>query len=71
VWDRKAKKQAIKAVGTGSRKKKTVGSEFYNNLAGIFGSKIMKLGSGIQVGKYVADDMRMKKCYDCIVQKWA
>ena len=27
--------------------------------------------SGIQVGKYVADDMRMKKCYDCIVQKWA
>jgi len=27
--------------------------------------------NGIQLVKYLADDMRMKKCYDCIVQKWA
>lgn len=32
---------------------------------------IAVIENGRQIGKYVADDMQMKKCYACIVQKWA
>ena len=39
--DKKAKKEANRSGG----KKKAVGSEFFNNLAGIFGSKTMKIGA--------------------------
>ena len=39
--DKKAKKEASRSGG----KKKAVGSEFFNNLAGIFGSKTMKIGA--------------------------
>ncbi|WP_099467648.1 glycoside hydrolase family 2 TIM barrel-domain containing protein [Konateibacter massiliensis] len=40
--DKKAKKEVKRAEG---KKKKAVGSEFFNNLAGIFGSNTMKLGA--------------------------
>ncbi len=40
--DKKAKKEAAKDH---TKKKKAVGSEFFNNLAGIFGDKVMKIGA--------------------------
>jgi beta-galactosidase len=48
--DDKAKKEAQKAQkaqeqGANPKKKKAVGSEFFNNLAGIFGSTTMKVGA--------------------------
>ena len=49
--DEKAKKKAEKAardgeiIRSGKKKKKPVGSEFYNTLAGIFGDYTMKLGA--------------------------
>jgi beta-galactosidase len=49
--DDKAKKEAKKAVkdqdnlNQGKKKKKPVGSEFYNTLAGILGDKTMKIGA--------------------------
>lgn len=44
--DEKAKKEAQKAAGKeGQRKKKTVGSEFYNTLAGLLGDTTMKVGA--------------------------
>lgn len=49
--DEKAKKNAEKAVkegqdaGNGKKKKKPVGSEFYNMLAGLLGDKTMKIGA--------------------------
>lgn len=42
--DDKAKKEAEKKP-TEKKKKKTVGSEFFNNLAGIFGAGFMKFGA--------------------------
>ncbi len=43
--DDKAKKDADDAAKDPSKKKKAVGSEFYNQLAGLFGDKTMKIGA--------------------------
>ena len=48
--DEKAKKEAekaekLKAAGAAPKKKKAVGSEFFNNMAGLFGDNFMKLGA--------------------------
>ncbi len=48
--DDKAKKEAekaekLKAAGAAPKKKKAVGSEFFNNMAGLFGDNFMKLGA--------------------------
>ncbi len=43
--DDKAKKDAADASKEPSKKKKAVGSEFYNQVAGLFGDKTMKLGA--------------------------
>ena len=48
--DEKAKKEAekaekLKAAGAVPKKKKAVGSEFFNNMAGLFGDNFMKLGA--------------------------
>ena len=43
--DAKAKKQAGKIEECGKNKKKQVGSEFYNTLAGMLGDKAMKIGA--------------------------
>ena len=45
--DDKAKKEAEKAKANraGSKKKKAVGSEFFNNLAGLLGDNFMKMGA--------------------------
>lgn len=45
--DEKAKKEAEKAEksANGTKKKKPVGSEFYNTLAGLLGDKTMKIGA--------------------------
>lgn len=46
--DEKARKEAEKAA-SGRKKKKTVGSEFYNKLAGLLGDKTMKLGATLHM----------------------
>ncbi|GFP77547.1 glycoside hydrolase family 2 TIM barrel-domain containing protein [Clostridium fungisolvens] len=52
--DEKAKKNADKAIEdeqsllSGKKKKKPVGSEFYNTLAGIFGDTTMKVGATLR-----------------------
>ena len=48
--DDKAKKEAekaekAKAIGANPKKKKAVGSEFFNNLAGLLGDNFMKMGA--------------------------
>ena len=43
--DEKAKKQAHQMEGNSKSKKKAVGSEFYNTLAGRLGDKAMKIGA--------------------------
>ncbi len=43
--DDKAEKDAKKAANDPSKKKKAVGSEFYNQIAGLFGDKTMKMGA--------------------------
>lgn len=48
--DEKAKKEVekaekLKAAGATPKKKKAVGSEFFNNMAGLFGDNFMKLGA--------------------------
>ncbi len=43
--DSKAKKEAERAESTGTGKKKAVGSEFFNNLAGLLGDEFMKRGA--------------------------
>lgn len=46
--DDKAKKEA-QSADTGKEKKKTVGSEFYNTLAGLLGDKTMKMGATLHM----------------------
>ncbi len=43
--DDKAKKDAKNAAKDSSKKKKAVGSEFYNQIAGLLGDKTMKMGA--------------------------
>ena len=50
--DEKARKEAekaekLKAVGAAPKKKKAVGSEFFNNMAGLLGDNFMKMGATI------------------------
>ncbi len=47
--DDKAKKEAAKEISDKPKKQKTVGSEFYNTLAGLLGDKTMKLGATLHM----------------------
>ena len=47
--DDKAKKEAEKSASGKAKKKKTVGSEFYNTLAGLLGDKTMKIGATLHM----------------------
>lgn len=47
--DDKAKKEAQKLADKKSKKQKTVGSEFYNTLAGLLGDKTMKIGATLHM----------------------
>jgi beta-galactosidase len=47
--DDKAEKEAKKAESDKKTKKKAVGSEFYNTLAGMFGDKSMKIGATLHM----------------------
>ena len=55
--DEKAKKDAQQS-DAGTKKKKTVGSEFYNTLAGLLGDKTMKLGATLH-----ACDVKTRDAY--------
>lgn len=47
--DKKAEKNAKKQAATaGKKKKKAVGSEFFNNLAGLLGARFMKFGATLR-----------------------
>lgn len=47
--DDKAKKEASREISDKPKKQKTVGSEFYNTLAGLLGDKTMKLGATLHM----------------------
>ncbi len=47
--DEKAKKEAAQSAADPSKKKKAVGSEFYNTLAGLLGDKTMKYGATLHM----------------------
>lgn len=47
--DDKAKKEARESESGKKKKKKTVGSEFYNTLAGLLGDKTMKIGATLHM----------------------
>ncbi len=56
--DEKAQKDAKQSASGNTKKKKTVGSEFYNTLAGLFGDKTMKMGATLH-----ACDVKTRDAY--------